>query len=108
VDRVYDVALHPGYVVVDGEEHDEDEEGEPDPLADFERPLAEGLFLYGFDCEVENVPAVEHRYREEVYHREVDADEAGELKELRYAGLRCRARDLGDEYRPREALARRA
>src|SRR5690606_9239005 len=46
---VYDVALHPRYVVVDGEEHDEDEEGEPYSLADFERPLTEGLSLYGLD-----------------------------------------------------------
>ena len=60
--------------------------------------------LDGLDQEKQQVAAVQHRNRQQVDDRQVDADDGDELKQAADAGLGLIAGHLGDHDRPADGV----
>ncbi len=91
-------------VVVESEDHEHDEEGQPDLLGDID-DLVGNLAAYdNFNKRKKDMAAVEDRNGKEVQDTQIDADEGHEGDEAPEAVLCVLSRKLQDRDRPSELL----
>ena len=65
-------------VIIEGEEHQEDDENQADLLSDLHFPDAEGLSQDGLQGQEKEVTSIQDRNRKEIDHPEIDAEDGGE------------------------------
>src|SRR6185295_16150899 len=91
-------------VVVHRVHHQEHQEAKAHLLGDFALSQGERPPQYGFEDEEEQMPTVQHGYRQEIEEEEVDADHRGEECQARDALTRLLACRDGDLDRAADVL----